>query len=871
MIHTRLQNNTAFVVAALLLSASCHGSLAASMEETRIRKKAEAGAEQKARLADLEKLGVKGVLFSERHPGRDPQKHYYVNFGYACTDENEWLHGANGGRLAVLVPATGEVKTLFSDPKGAVRDPCVHYSGEKILFSYRKGGAHYYNLYEINVDGSGLRQITKGDWDDVEPAYLPDGGIVFCSSRCKRYVLCWLAPVAVLFRCDADGGNMRQLSSNTVTENTPCVLPDGRILYTRWEYVNRDPISFHHLWTMNPDGCGQRAFFGNMHRGGVFIDAQPIPGSKQIAYIHSGYHGQLEHAGDLKLLDPSNGPDDRASSKTLLKGDIRDPLPISTSLFLAARGSELIQVDDEGNVHELYSSSMMVHEPRVLAPRQREQIIPSAVDLSMNSGTLFLADVNIGRNMKGVKPGSIKKLLIMESLAKPANFHGGGSTPIGHGGTWTLKRILGTVPVEVDGSAFFEAPAGRSIYFVAIDENDLCVKQMRSFVTLQPGENVSCVGCHEDRLTAAPSGNRMAGQRTPSQIKPVAGVPEIFDFPRDIQPILDRHCVECHDAEKREGGVELTGDRGPAYSISYYNLMLFRQISDGAGWRWSGLKNCYGRPIGNDTPYTTFSYASPLMKKIDGSHHDVKLTAEEQKTVRLWIDSAANYAGTYASYGTGQIGGWWRSNQAIREMDDDWPSTAPARDAVTRRCASCHEDRMPKSVTDLSAIERTEGDMEGWQRSVSRFSRHTIFNLSRPENSMALRIPLAKQAGGFAEGKMPSPKPVPSDVSSKPKPFTHPVIYESKEDPDYQRMLAHLKAAGKRLNEIKRFDMPGFKPRSEYVREMKRYGILPKSFDVKKHPVNVYALEQAYWRLFHNGGDNRALPFLGAKPEKHGL
>ena len=164
---------------------------------------------------------------------------------------------------------------------------------------------------------------------------------------------------------------------------------------------------------------------------------------------------------------------------------------------------------------------------------------------------------------------------------------------------------------------------------------------------------------------------------------------------------------------------------------------------------------------------------------------------------------------------------------------------------------------MAGSVTDLAAIERTEGDMEGWQRSVSRFSRHTIFNLSRPENSMALRAPLAKTAGGFADGKAPSAAPVPSDVSKKPKPFTHPVIYESKDDPDYQRVLAHLKAAGKRLDEIKRFDMPGFKPRYGYVREMKRYGILAEAFDVKNDPVDVYALEQAYWRLFHNYGDAR--------------
>ena len=816
---------------------------------------AEIAARYATRRDELDKLyrsdasSIGEIVFAERHPGRDPSGHYYANFGYACTNENEWLHGADGGRLTILNPATGETRSLLDDPQGAMRDPQVHYEGQKILFSYRKGGTHHYNLYEINVDASGLRQLTFGDWDDVEPTYLPDGGIAFCSTRCMRYVLCWFAPVAVMFRCNADGGGIRQLSSGSVSENTPCVLPDGRILYTRWEYVNRDAVSFHHLWTMNPDGTAAMTYFGNMHPGEVFIDAQPVPGGNKVVYIDAGYHGTNEHAGTLMMLDLKNGPDDLTTAKPLAGGGIRDPYPISETRILAARGNEIILLDGKGTASVLHQSRMMVHEPRLLTPRPRQTVIPSRVDPTKNTGTLFLTDVTLGRNTTGIKPGTIKKLLVMEDLPKPVNYHGGGTTPIAHGGTWTLKRILGTVPVEADGSAYFEAPANRSIYFCALDENELCVKQMRSFTTLQPGENASCIGCHEDRTLTPPQGTPLAARHEPSRIQPIAGVPAILDFPRDIQPILDRHCVSCHDSDKRDGGLDLTGDHGPTYSLAYYNLLLHRQIKDNAGLNWTGIQNIGGRPGGNDAPYTTYSFASPLMQWIDGSHHETELTDMERATIRLWIDSAAVYAGTYAAYGTGQIGAWWRNNEPIREMDDPWPSTADARDAIHRRCASCHQDRLPLSVTSQNATD-PHGDFEGWMRPTTRFSRHAIFNLSRPEKSLALMATLAKSAGGLAVGKAPAPKPVPNDLAVAPKPVIHPVIFESNSDPDYQKILAHLQAAKDRLTEIKRFDMSGFQPRYEYLREMKRDGVLPADFDPAKDQVNPYDLDQRYWQLF---------------------
>jgi hypothetical protein len=215
----------------------------------------------------------------------------------------------------------------------------------------------------------------------------------------------------------------------------------------------------------------------------------------------------------------------------------------------------------------------------------------------------------------------------------------------------------------------------------------------------------------------------------------------------------------------------------------------------------------------------------------------------------LWLDSATPYAGTAAAFGTGQIGGWWRNNEPVREMADAWSTTGPAKDAIQRRCTACHERRLPRFVTDLTTSE-PYNDFEGWERPVSRFSRHTIFNLTHPDLSLALTVPLAKSAGGFAEGPLPDASPVPEDLSRAPRLIVHGVVFASTDDPDYRAILAHLQTARDRLNTIKRFDMPGFKPAAAYIREMKRYGILPADFDAGKTMVNTYDLDQKYWRLF---------------------
>ena len=253
--------------------------------------------------------GCRELVFAVRSVGSDG--HYYANFGYYDNAPDKWAYGPGGGQLCKLDLHTGNLSVLLDDPQGGVRDPCVHYDGRKLVFSYRPGGTHHYHLFEIGTDGQGLRQLTDGPYDDIEPIYLPDDSLVFGSSRCDRWVACWYTQVAILYRCDPDGGNVRMLSSSIVHDNTPWMLPDGRLLYTRWEYVDRSRVRYHHLWTVRPDGTGQMVYFGNLHGGDVMIDAKPIPGTDQVACIFSPGHGQPEHAGRMTVVDPRGGPDCR--------------------------------------------------------------------------------------------------------------------------------------------------------------------------------------------------------------------------------------------------------------------------------------------------------------------------------------------------------------------------------------------------------------------------------------------------------------------------------------------------------------------------------------------------------------------------------
>ena len=780
---------------------------------------------------------ITDVVFCARKPN-PTDGHWYANFGYYAHDANRkaWREGT---KLCRLNLDTGKIITLLEDPRGGIRDPQVHYDGGKILFAYRKGGTENYLLYEINVDGSSLRQITTGEFDDFEPSYLPDGNIVFVSSRCERWVNCWLTQVAVLHRCGPKGENLHAISSNNEQDNTPWPLPDGRILYTRWEYVDRSQVDYHHLWVANPDGTDQMNWYGNLHPGTLMIDAKPIPDSDKVVAIFSPGHGQREHAGTVTVVDPRAGPDASAFAKQISQGNqFRDPWAFSEHAFMVALGPALVLLDDQGRTKEIYrlsaadiAAQMELSEPRPVVARTREAVIPDRINPALPTGSLVLADIYEGRNLKGVKRGDIKQLLVLETLPMPIHYTGG-MDPLSYGGTFTLERIVGTVPVEADGSAYLELPAERSFFFVALDQNDFSVKRMQSFLTVQPGETTSCIGCHEQRTRAPASAAALASvqalRRAPSRIEPIAGVPDVIDFPRDVQPILDALCVKCHGYEKsmaggpRAGRLILSGDRGPMFSHSYYMLTIAGLFKDG---RNAARSNFDPRALG--------SSASRLLTMLDGSHHDVRATPEQKQLLRLWIETGAAYPGTYAALGTGMIGSY-AENEPV-DTDWNWPSTQAGAKVLEERCAVCHaapERLLPRSLADERGVSFWRPDMQDPRLLTSR---HIIFNLTHPEQSLLLLAPLAKAAGGW--GLCRDPK------TNEPR-----TVFADTDDAGYRALRAMCAGGKAQLEKVKRFDMPGFHPRLDWVREMKRYGILAAGTPLDT--IDVYQAERAYWRSF---------------------
>jgi hypothetical protein len=291
--------------------------------------------------------------------------------------------------------------------------------------------------------------------------------------------------------------------------------------------------------------------------------------------------------------------------------------------------------------------------------------------------------------------------------------------------------------------------------------------------------------------------------RAPVRPKPIDGIPEVFDFPRDIQPILDRHCVACHNNDQMDGGVNLVGDWGAQFTFSYLNLSYRNMFGDNRN-----------KPESNFEPYKIGSGVSKLMKLINENHGEAKLSDIEKKMIRYWLDVGANYAGTYASNGTGQIG--WHYRNKLVVTDENWAEVKEIGNVLKRRCDSCHTQeksgQLPRALT----------------HNVPRYSRQLIFNYTDPVKSRFLTAPLSQSSGG--------------------KQRCSQTVFENTDDPDYQLLLAAIER-GRRyiLEESNRFSMKPFYANEAYTREMIRYGILPPNHDRTKTPIDPYAIDQKYW------------------------
>ena len=609
---------------------------------------------------------IENILFVKRHPFL-PSHNYSVIFD---------AQGATGGAICTLktprrsgrlLPEKAEVTRLFECGDGVARDPTADFAAEKIYFGYRDSQSGYYDVLVMNADGGHVKQLTHGPFHDYYPCPLPDGGLAFVSTRCRARYLCWRPQAFVLFRMEPDGSHVRPLSHANLSEWTPAVMNDGRIIWMRSEYLDKGANFGHTLWTIRPDGTHPTLIFGNNTRN-CYANGREVPETSEICCTLVSHGGDLN--GPIALVDVSKGVSDPAAIRSITpdvpaqyhmnwirKECFRDPLPISRDYFLCSHAPDdrfgLYVIDRYGNRELLHLDPEIGSMcPAPLRPKPAPPALESAplveVAADEDLGQLVVADVYQGLG-PAVPRGAVKYLRVCSEVrsdllrlsngeyrADHEPFQDWYATPIhkvsGPLGwpSYVAKETLGLAKVEQDGSASFYAPAGKVLYFQALDEKFNELQRMRSVVQLQPGERRSCVGCHEDRTSAPPVRQGIALRREPQRLQPPPWGPGPFSYEKVVQPVLDAKCVSCH-GDKDERKIDLTGvldaDRIPA---SYRTL-----ISQG----WVHYFDC--RYAVRHTKANAGSFGtlkSKFWKILDAGHYDVNLSEEEMRAVKCWID-----------------------------------------------------------------------------------------------------------------------------------------------------------------------------------------------------------------------------------------
>ncbi|MHC5162245.1 MAG: HzsA-related protein [Planctomycetota bacterium] len=715
----------------------------------------------------------------------------------------------HGSALKILEVGTGRTKTIVETNNGIIRNPCVHFDGHRILFSMSCDEEELFNIYEFDLKSSKKkpRQLTSAsDVSDVDPIYLPDDSIVFSSSRDLKYVPCDSQIVPQLFRMNSDGQNIHQITRSTAHENQISLMSDGRILYSRWDYIDRNFGDGHGFWVTNPDGTNQALIWkNNTSHPSTGWTARKIPEKGSYLCILGTHHGSL--GGALAIIDPrldiegvrsivrtwpaevlswlQSAADDPPQEVRLnyfmaiglwsppvqqqWRNDINmrvlrhvdaldnvepwynTPWPLSDKYFLCVRAEErfdrptIYLLDVFGNEVMVHEDSMGCASPMPLAPNPRPAMIPSRRDYGNGDGVFFVENVYEGTHMEGVKFGTVKKIRVVEAFSKrglsPETWTGSGDQSPGV--NWldfNTKQILGTVPVESDGSAHFAVPCDRFVYFQLLDENDMMVQTMRSGTSIHSGEKMSCVGCHESRSSSSLSKSLiLAAKRTPSKLQPWFGPPRPFSYQKEIQPIFDRYCIQCHDFDKKGAdSIILAGDRNPSFNASYMEL-----------WKKCYVGGIGAGPAANMPAKSWGSHVSPLIRLLKEGHKDVELDDESMNRLITWVDLNGPYYPTTLS---------------------TYPESRPGR--------------CPLNDVELTTL--------GWL---------TGFNFNDEELT---------SAQGFTRPQI-----------SFDRPELSPCLKSLEKDSGkYRQALALIRKGQERLRERPRADMPGFVPWEEDLQRM---------------------------------------------------
>ena len=730
----------------------------------------------------------------------------------------------------IIDPDTPETLGL-----GVYTHPELSWDATRLLFCFKGEPTGSTSIYEIGVDGRGLRRITDpscaceiykgshGGQHDVAPAYLPDDRIVFLSTRPSGLVPCANSGVGILHVMNADGSDIHSISVNHVNEFDPSISPDGRILFGRWEYVDKNALTIQSLWSVNPDGTQETAVYANnMVFPEAVLDARPVPDSHLIVATFAKHNSTPR--GSIALIDPRLGKNAPSAAKNLEhpedptydRGDSCEPWPVTPDVFLFSgrppgrTRNVLEMIDTAGRRIELLSDpNICLHSPMLIKPRPRPRVLSDLTDRHATTGRFFVQDIYKG--LTGVQRGEVKYLRVIEETSRVSPTLMGGSpynqvSLVSAALAFNVKNFLGLVPVEEDGSAYFEVPSGRGVFFQALDAEGRTIQIMRSFVQAAPGTTRSCVGCHEHKYstTASASGFPNLLARTPRQLQSESWGTGYVDYPSMVQPILDRHCVSCHGGQQDiAAGMDLSGGWTEHFNISYENLANRVETQLTAYWI-AGIDCMNGTAPWSCQifpPRGHGSGAAPLAKLLVEGHGGKipDLSRPERDLLLAWIDTNGLYHGT------------WDATQAgcaIREWNNVKAALTGQMQAAG--CLRCHGDGQK--------ILYFEND---W------------INLRDPELSRILRAPLAKDGpgyglslcrdrqvdpnrqrlhllwNGYAHAVQP-PEAFPKRPLVPYDPSGQPVVsVASTADPVYQTMLAIIRDAREAALANPRVDMPG--------------------------------------------------------------